>query len=360
MSQHLLDAARNLISSDWLLKVATQTGESPDSVKSAMGPVLATVLGGFASKASTTDGATQLVSLLSKGQGGLLEGGKAILEMLFGARLKSVVDLIENATGLRGNSSATLLSAGAGMVASAVASARRDEHLDAHGLATLLAGEKHAAMKFAPAGLSQIVESGGYSFRHIAPMLASGAFLLAAPFLFRACERRPPAVEEVHAKPAIVAAPKPDPAVAQNLELPGGASITVKPGTINYELVQFLKSSEPVPKTFVFDNLNFETGTTVVTPASRPTISDLLAILKAYPAVDVRLEGHTDNQGQPAANLKLSRDRAAAIDKVLETGGIAAPRITTEGFGQDKPMAPNETEEGRAKNRRLELVVVKK
>lgn len=331
-----------------------------------MGPILATVLGGFAGKAATTDGATDIFSMLG-GMGGahtstgLLEGGKRILEVLFGSRIRAVADLLSNATGFADGTTSKLLAAGAGMAAAALARSQRDQHLDANGLAELLAGERNAIMKAAPAGLAQILEFGGAALRHVGPMLAAGMFLLASPFLFRACERAPVAVEPVH-PPVVkkVEPPKPDPDVAQRLELPGGVAINVKPGTINYELVQFLKGSEPVPKTFVFDNLNFETGTTVVTPASRTTIDDLVAILKAYPAVDARLEGHTDSQGIPAANLKLSQDRAAAIKTVLQTAGIAAGRIATQGFGQDKPMAPNDTEEGRAKNRRLELVVVKK
>ena len=83
-------------------------------------------------------------------------------------------------------------------------------------------------------------------------------------------------------------------------------------------------------------------------------------ILKAYPDVAVRLEGHTDNTGDADANKKLSLDRAVVVKEIMVPGGIADGRIGTDGYGEEKPIAPNETEEGRAKNRRTELVVEKR
>jgi OOP family OmpA-OmpF porin len=115
-----------------------------------------------------------------------------------------------------------------------------------------------------------------------------------------------------------------------------------------------------VPKRFVFDNLNFETGSTQLTPESRPTVDSLLVILKAYPAVEILVEGHTDSTGDPAANKKLSLDRATAVRGILVTGGITDSRIKTAGVGPDRPIASNDTEDGRAKNRRIELVVEKR
>jgi OmpA-OmpF porin, OOP family len=147
-----------------------------------------------------------------------------------------------------------------------------------------------------------------------------------------------------------------------NLTLPGGAVISVPEGSLDYNLAKFLAdgNSSELPKTFVFDNLNFNTGTTQLTPESQPTVSSLVVILKAYPSTEVQLVGHTDNTGDAAANMKLSQDRASAVRDMLVNGGVDGNRITTAGYGQDKPVASNDTEEGRAKNRRTELVVTKK
>jgi outer membrane protein OmpA-like peptidoglycan-associated protein len=85
-----------------------------------------------------------------------------------------------------------------------------------------------------------------------------------------------------------------------------------------------------------------------------------VVILKAYPNVAVRLEGHTDSTGDADANKKLSLDRAIVVKEIMIKGGIPDGRIGTDGYGQEKPIAPNETEDGRAKNRRTELVVEKR
>jgi len=147
-----------------------------------------------------------------------------------------------------------------------------------------------------------------------------------------------------------------------DLSLPGGMKVSVPEGSFNYSLHQWLAGTTDttVPKRFVFDNLNFETGSTKLTPDSVPTVDSLVVILKAYPAVAVRLEGHTDNTGDAAANKKLSLDRAIVVKEIMITGGVADGRIDTDGYGEEKPIASNQTEEGRAKNRRTELVVEKR
>jgi outer membrane protein OmpA-like peptidoglycan-associated protein len=86
-------------------------------------------------------------------------------------------------------------------------------------------------------------------------------------------------------------------------------------------------------------------------------LNDLVDILKAYPSVHVKLEGYTDNVGDAADNKKLSLARAEATKEIMVASGIGAQRITTTGYGDERPIASNDSEEGKAKNRRLELVV---
>jgi outer membrane protein OmpA-like peptidoglycan-associated protein len=78
-------------------------------------------------------------------------------------------------------------------------------------------------------------------------------------------------------------------------------------------------------------------------------------VLKADPALQISIEGHTDNKGNLVTNLKLSAKRAQAVKNYLVKKGIAATRITSEGFGDAKPIANNAIPAGRAKNRRVEL-----
>src|SRR5262245_5567514 len=89
----------------------------------------------------------------------------------------------------------------------------------------------------------------------------------------------------------------------EQLSLPGGGTISVAPGTINYDLAKFLGNpASQGPKTFVFDNLNFESATTQLTPESQSTVTNLASILKAYPTTRVQLVGYTDNTGSADAN----------------------------------------------------------
>ncbi|MCC7174220.1 MAG: OmpA family protein [Bryobacterales bacterium] len=103
-------------------------------------------------------------------------------------------------------------------------------------------------------------------------------------------------------------------------------------------------------------NIQFDTGKSTIKSESAPIIEQMTALLQGNPALNVAVEGHTDNVGSAAANQTLSESRAKAVVAALAARGIAAGRMSSAGFGASKPVAPNDTEEGRARNRRVELV----
>ena len=101
----------------------------------------------------------------------------------------------------------------------------------------------------------------------------------------------------------------------------------------------------------------FATGKAELQPESRPVLKEIAAALKQHTDLKILIEGHTDNVGAPAANLALSDARAAAVKAALVADfGADAARITTKGFGDTKPATPNTTGQGRAQNRRVEVV----
>ena len=102
--------------------------------------------------------------------------------------------------------------------------------------------------------------------------------------------------------------------------------------------------------------INFDTGKSVIKPESKAIIEQIAQMMKANPALAVSVEGHTDNVGSQESNKKLSNERAKSVLTAIVAQGIDAKRLTSTGYGQDKPIADNNTEEGRAKNRRVELV----
>jgi outer membrane protein OmpA-like peptidoglycan-associated protein len=101
----------------------------------------------------------------------------------------------------------------------------------------------------------------------------------------------------------------------------------------------------------------FDTGKATIKPESAKALAPVGDLLKTQAALKLEIQGHTDNVGAAALNLKLSQDRAAAVKAyIVQTFGIAADRLSAVGLGDTKPAADNTTEDGRAKNRRVELV----
>jgi OmpA-OmpF porin, OOP family len=102
--------------------------------------------------------------------------------------------------------------------------------------------------------------------------------------------------------------------------------------------------------------LNFDTGKALIKPESYPIIEQIAAMMKNSPDLNLSVEGHTDTIGDPQENQTLSEERARAVVSAIAQKGVDASRLTAVGFGQNKPVADNTSEEGRAKNRRVELV----
>jgi len=102
--------------------------------------------------------------------------------------------------------------------------------------------------------------------------------------------------------------------------------------------------------------IHFDTGKATIQPDSENILGEIAKLLQQNPDLKLRVEGHTDNQGSAAANQALSEKRAQAVVVWLTAHGVPAAHLTAKGLGQTQPVADNSSEEGRAKNRRVELV----
>ena len=106
-----------------------------------------------------------------------------------------------------------------------------------------------------------------------------------------------------------------------------------------------------------FSNITFEKSSTALTAIAQQTLDSAVKTLLENPSVNISVDGHTDSSGNPELNLKLSHQRAKSVFDYLVNAGIDATRIDANGFGDQFPIAPNETKAGRIKNRRIEIKV---
>lgn len=137
-----------------------------------------------------------------------------------------------------------------------------------------------------------------------------------------------------------------DPQVSQ-IQIPGGERMV-----INWELTFEL------PRTFTLDNVFFVTGKASLQKESTPELNELAEAMAFKESLTIEISGYTDNVGDEAANQKLSEARANAVRSFLIRKGISSSRIKAIGYGETRPVADNNTPDGRKKNRRTQVSIL--
>jgi outer membrane protein OmpA-like peptidoglycan-associated protein len=105
------------------------------------------------------------------------------------------------------------------------------------------------------------------------------------------------------------------------------------------------------------DDIAFAPGQASLRPEAKASLGQLVAFVNRDPGKPIRIEGHTDSRGKPDSNRVLSQRRADSVRDALIAAGVAASRISSAGLGEDQPVASNDTEEGRARNRRVDVIL---
>lgn len=118
-----------------------------------------------------------------------------------------------------------------------------------------------------------------------------------------------------------------------------------------------LKADSAAAKVIQLKYVEFETGSAALTDLSRYELDNLAGAMKANAGLKIELGGHTDNIGEPAANLTLSQQRAESVMRYLVSNGVDASRLSARGYGDTRPKATNDTDEGKAQNRRTEFTI---
>jgi outer membrane protein OmpA-like peptidoglycan-associated protein len=115
----------------------------------------------------------------------------------------------------------------------------------------------------------------------------------------------------------------------------------------------------PKGETVILNHLIFAQGKAVIDRKSYPELDELVQMMKENTRIEIQLEGHTDNVGNPKANMKLSQDRVDAVKKYITDKGVAKNRIQTKAFGGSQPLKNELTPEAKALNRRVEMRILK-
>ncbi len=139
--------------------------------------------------------------------------------------------------------------------------------------------------------------------------------------------------------------------------LPDGTEVTIAPDGFEDEFKQLIEKGE-INKPITFDNIHFDTGSIKINAKSEHQVKATAALLHKHPNINILLRGHTDNTGFRNTNIQLSLSRANSMGVALGRLGIDTRRIQVTAMGASDPVASNDTEEGRKKNRRIEVLII--
>jgi outer membrane protein OmpA-like peptidoglycan-associated protein len=376
---NLIDMIRTAITPDVVRHSSSLTGESDAATRNAIDVAIPTVLAGTVELGSTQAGAERLVQMIADGGYGpetvsgfahmlaeeharesLERSGGHLLSSLFGSREEEVTQAVAQASSVEGSSAAHVLRFIAPLVMGVLGRQIGSLRLDGRGAMNLLLGERSTILSALPPGvaraigISEVVEEPrliehepsrtikvARRSRFRPAMLGTLAVLTLLFFLTRNRDRESDVVR-VNVPPAaelerpMMPAPQPSAPSARFTEL--DAYLT---GPVD----------QPA-RVLILEDVTFETHSSRLKEDAKATLHELAKILKSHPETKVRIEGHTDDQGGPSANRRLSLDRANSVKAALVSSGANGGSIETKGVGAEKPSAPSQ-------NQRMVVVVVK-
>ena len=404
----ILGLVNREITPEVIHRAALQLGEDDDHLRSALSSTVPSVLTALSDVASSETGASHLTRMI-RGIDANRPGADSVASILgstagraqgttlfdgeTGARGSQIADAVARASGIKADSAHQLLGGATG--ATLLTIGRSWERIEPEGLRTMLGEQRGDFVRRLPGPVASLFAAGSDGGRQagvgakvdsrraaavvdrpvvdrarelgspairrvagperrgwLAPLVLLGALMLIAIPLLRAMRRPVIHTQMLHNLPAEAVS-----RATIALALPNGQSMTVERGSAAYRLASFLGGNDATPARFTLSPMNFEFASTQLTPESLATVDEMATILRAYPTTTIRVESYTDSIGTAAANLDLSRDRSETVKGLLGGKGIDPTRVTTAGLGQENPIASNETESGRAQNRRTDIVV---
>src|SRR4030095_10207319 len=411
---NLMDSVKSLLGNDFISKASNMLGEDESKVQNAMAGIVPSVLTGILNKAGSGEATAMLKStkettnsgiLTSIGNflasTGLLARGADLLNSLFGDRVTDVAHAISNFSGVKSTSATALMSVAAPAALGVIGQRADATNMNTSTFLAVLNNQKDDILNAIPADLNLAGALGVSSLGSIGSKLSaalsgtsgqirdmpgrirktSNARWLVPVILIIAAlgvlwylksrrndDRKTEVATHTMKADSLVASPPPSSLPANEtikVKLPNGVELDAYEGGIEDQLVSFLNDpSKQVEKNiwFDFDNLNFETNSSTITPQSMKQIRNIAIILRAFPSASIKIGEYTEKTGDEPANMKLSQDRADAVLMALKNERIPAAQLAgAEGYGSQYAKATaSAPDEERKKDRRIAVSPRKK
>ncbi|GAA4742511.1 OmpA family protein [Flavisolibacter ginsenosidimutans] len=413
MAVNIIETIKGYLTPDLISKASNMLGESESGVSKALSGLVPAVFGGLISKATSGSqaGANEVLALSKESyqsgfpgnitnmlSGGLTTGGGGMLENFFGNKLQSIISAIASFAGIKSSSAHSLFNVATPLATGALGKYAMENNLDANGLSSFLQSQKANVAAMLPAGLSGVLglsgltssmspvgsearqtvsdttayakdtyeRKGGTNWLVWILLLAGVAALLW--FLTRGCNNESKSTTTgdsttMTTMPSdtstkMAPAPAMPPRESMKVKLADGTEINAFKGGVEDQLVTCLNDASCAAgkdKWFDFDNINFKTGSATLTDSSAAQVSNIVAILKAYPKAKIKIGGYTDKTGNADANKKLSQQRADAVMNAIKTGGANASQLVgAEGYGSEfAKVDASASDEARKVDRRI-------
>jgi outer membrane protein OmpA-like peptidoglycan-associated protein len=417
MSVNIIDQFNNATGDILVRETSGWLAESSQNIASAVDSIVPSVLGSLLLKSTTDTGAKDVRDFISANgleeaeinessfldtgneTEGLMAKGSTILKYLFGDQLVSVVDMIAGNSGLKTSSANSLLRIVSPLLIGHIGRMAQEEGMRTGDFRQLLQSQREDVLRRTPQGIRELlgfqnltgqdITSPGKSFETnvseknqnsgLSKILPWIVLLLASLGLFyflqKGCHSNPPV--EAEGSTAVVekqrntnispapagmqsAPPVPGTEKLHTYSLPDGSKLNAEPNTFTARMVDYLNGTGKAGQCIPFDEVNFDVATNKLMPESESQLYQFILILNAYPQVTFSLNSYVDTEGDAGYERDRSNERGAAVMDWFMQHGIKIDRMQMKALGNTNPIAPKDTEEGRKKNSRVEVCILKK
>ncbi|MDF2691739.1 MAG: Outer rane fibronectin-binding protein [Labilithrix sp.] len=394
MSFNIIEVIESQVTPERVEGISKATGESPVRARQGISAGILAIVSGVIHRSSSPSGAAGLLETLRSPFGSRTN----LASSLLGDRTEQLTDAVAKTSGISRPAASGIMGALLPLVASVLGREVLSRKLDAGGLAEMMRSQKEKlvsqpglptafagmlGLRKAPEIVRPELGAAEIAKRTAAPVgdrsakksrswlplaLVLGAVGLGAIFLARRATTPTTEVEPTAEAPRVetpyMGTPQTEP---QPAPAPGGTPVGQEPvGQTTVTGAELPKDTgdlsvhfeaKDVPDRMTLSDVTFDFGTAKLN-TGEDTVDHLATLMKQHPSARVRLEGHTDNVGDANVNDSLSQKRAVAVRKLLVDKGVDSGRIEAVGRGAAEPISPNTTDEGRAKNRRIDAVIV--